>query len=154
MSSVRRSGGFSLIELIACIVIMAVLAGVAGPSFFDKQPFAERGYASELVSALRAARQVALSSGCSVQVTLNPATGYQALLPNAANCTGAFTRAVVLTDGNQLRNTPPSGVVLNAATAIVFDPKTGGVIGAAPPALTVGTYSIAIDRVSGFVYRQ
>jgi MSHA pilin protein MshC len=148
LSAVRQSDGFTLIELVTCIVIMAVLAAIAGPRFFDQQTFAARGYAGEVVAALRGARQTAVSNQCDVQVSLDPVTGYR-VMQRAVSCAGAFTTPVRLTDGNPLANAPPSGVMLAPAAQIVFD-KSGQVTGALPPALTVGTFAITVSR-SGFV---
>jgi MSHA pilin protein MshC len=150
MSAVRQSDGFTLIELVACIVIMAVLAAIAGPRFFDQQTFAARGYAGEVVAALRGARQTAVSSQCDVEVSLDPVTGYRVMQRALANCTGAFTTPVRLTDGNPLSNAPPSGVLLAPATQIIFG-ANGQVTGAAPPPLTVGTFTITVNQRSGFV---
>ncbi len=127
---------------------MAVLTAMAGPSLFDKQPYAERGYAAEVVAALRGARQIAVSSQCEVQVAVDPVTGYR-VNQRVANCSGAFTRAVRLSDGNLLANTPPAGVTLTPAAQIVFG-SNGQVVGAAPT-LTVGVFTIPIDPISGYV---
>jgi prepilin-type N-terminal cleavage/methylation domain-containing protein len=154
LSAARHHGGFTLIELVACIVIMAVLAAIAAPRFFNNQPFTERGYTDEVVAALRAAREVAVSSGCDVQVTLNPVAGYQALQRSlvGAACSGAWGVPVRLTNGDVLAGAPPSGAVLNPATTIVFGPQ-GQVMGAAPPPLVMGAgvYTLNVDGVSGFV---
>lgn len=154
MSAARHSGGFTLIELVACIVIMAVLAAVAGPRFFDNQPFTERGYAAEVAAALRAARQIAVASGCEVSVTIDPVAGYQALQRSASGNTcsaaGAWSTPVRLTDGSVLAGTPPSGVTLTPAAQVVFGPQ-GQVMSAAPPPLTVGAFTITVDPVSGLV---
>jgi MSHA pilin protein MshC len=148
LSSVRHNGGFTLIELVACIVIMAVLAAIAGPTFFDRQPYAERGYAAEIVAALRGARQIAVSSQCDVLVTLDPVTGYRVMQP-ATWCAGAFTTPVRLTDGNLLANTPPSGVALAPATQIIF--RKDGSTAAAVPTITIGAFAISVASGSGYV---
>ena len=152
MSAVRHSGGFTLIELVACIVILAVLAAIAGPRFFDQQTFAARGYAGEIVAALRGARQTAVSSRCEVEVSLDPVTGYRVMQRTLSNCSGGFTAPVRLVDGNPLANTPPSGVAVTPAAQIIFG-ANGQVTGAAPPPLSVGAFAITVDPVSGFVFK-
>jgi MSHA pilin protein MshC len=153
VSAGRHVGGFTLIELVACIVIMAVLAAIAGPRFFENQAFTDRGYAAEVVAALRAARQVAAASSCPVRVTIDPVTGYQAMqraLDATGECTGAWTVLVRLTDGNPLAGAPPAGSTIAPATQIEFSP-TGQLNGGAPPPLVVGPFTIRVDAVSGFV---
>lgn len=152
MSRVRQIDGFTLIELVTSIVIVAVLAAIVGPRFLGNQPFSERGYASEVSAALRAARQIAVTSSCQVRVTINASGGYTAMQRaasgNTCNPTGAWTETVELTDGNALAGTPPTGVTLTPVATLVFEP-TGAVTGVVP--LIVGPVTITVDPRSGFV---
>jgi len=75
--------GFTLIELITCVIVLALLAALAGPRLFDTQPFNQRGYVDELSAALRYSEGVAVATGCNVQVTINLA-GYSAMQRAAA----------------------------------------------------------------------
>jgi|SRR5689334_15640289 MSHA pilin protein MshC len=153
MNRVRHLDGFTLIELVACIVILAVLAAIAGPKFIDNSAFSARGYASEVVSALRAARQVAVASGCEVRFTIDAAGGYLAMqrtaLGNSCNPVGAWTVPVTLTNGDTLAGTAPSGVALGPAAQITFD-KDGRPSGVVP--LAIGPLAITVDPISGFTY--
>jgi MSHA pilin protein MshC len=67
--------GFTLIELIAAITIMAILAAVALPRMTAADSFAERGFADEVAANLRRARIVAMTTGCEVQFSVDD-TGY------------------------------------------------------------------------------
>lgn len=152
MSAVRRIGGFTLIELLVCIVVLAVLAAVAAPRFMDRQPFSERGYAAELAAALRAARNTAIANECDVLFTIDPVTGYRAMLrapaANACNPGGAFTTAVRLQDGNLLAHAPPSGVVGGPLTQVQFN-KDGNVV-AVPAPYVIGSFTITVSP-TGYV---
>jgi prepilin-type N-terminal cleavage/methylation domain-containing protein len=148
-----RCRGFTLIELVTCIVIIGVLAVVAAPRFFTLQPYGARGYAGEIAAALRAARQVAVASACEVQITLDPATGYQAFQRAAAGNTcsaaGAWNVPVRLQDGTVLAGTPPEGIALAPAATITFD--GAGRAAGAPATITVATFIVTVDANSGFV---
>jgi MSHA pilin protein MshC len=152
MSRLRQIGGFTLIELVACIVIVAVLAAIAGPKFIDNSAFSARGYAIQVVSALRTARQVAVASGCDVRFTIDAAGGYLAMqrtaLGNSCNPVGAWTVPVTLTNGDPLAGTAPSGVVLGPPAQIIFD-KDGQASGVVP--LAIGPLAITVYPRSGFV---
>lgn len=149
--------GFTLIELIACIVIIGILAAAAGPKFFDNTSFSQRGYVDEVASAIRYTNSVAVGSGCDVSITLT-ATSYQALQrPAAGNIcasSGGWTTPVNWNDGSgNVSGTAPSNVTLSPATQVIFNAQ-GNVISGTPPMLSIGTHTINIDPVSGLVTVQ
>lgn len=146
-----RTSGFTVVELVTCIVLIGIVGAVVAPRFFDNQAFSERGYIDEVAFSLRYARQVAIASQCNVAVTVNGA-GYTAMQRAAAgnNCSaaGAWTLPVRRIDGSTLSGTPPAGVALAPNTVIEFT-ASGAVNGGAPPALNVGVYTLTVDAVSG-----
>lgn len=93
-TSVRRHRGFTLLELIATMVIIAILAFVAVPRFASRITFETRGFADQTVATLQYARKVAVATGRNVcasasiggnalTLTMAPARGQAAL------CSGA-----------------------------------------------------------------
>ena len=153
----RPRTGFTLVELLACIVIIGVLAAVAGPRFVSYQPFQERGYIDEVAASLRYSQRVAIATGCDVLFTVS-AAGYQATQRAAAagicSAGGAWSVAVTRADGTAVTGAPPSGVVISPSTStqIQFNPQ--GAPTSAPPTLTVGSFSLRVDSGSGLMTVQ
>jgi len=141
-----RSHGFTLIEMIATIVIVAILAAVAVPRMPVAQPFQERGYAESLAASLRQSRAVAIASGCDVQFTID-AVGYRALQRGASgtHCatSGAFSTPVRRGDGDNIDALLPAGVAAPANRQFVFS-STGSVAGGAFT-ITIGVLSVSVD---------
>ncbi len=144
--------GFTLIELIASITIVAILAAVALPRLTAATPFAERGYADGIVASLRQSRAVALASGCAVQFTVD-AAGYRAFqraagANNHCAAAGAWSTPVRRGDGQNLIELQPAGVTLAANRQFVI--AADGSVAAGPLTINVGPQAITIDA-SGVV---
>lgn len=153
----RDDRGFTLVELVAVVAIIAILAAWAAPLFIGNTTFAERGFADELASTLRLARSVAVATSCDVQFSINAGT-YQVMQRAAgvagAPCqtAGAFVTPVQRNDGATLSGYPRSGLNVPGNVAFTFDRK-GTVAGGAPPALTVGAFTVSVDA-DGWVQVQ
>jgi prepilin-type N-terminal cleavage/methylation domain-containing protein len=128
----RSIRGFTLIELCSVLVIAAVLMALAGPKFLDTPAFSQRGYADELAAVVRSSEAAATASGCDVQLTIAPVTGYSAaLIPGGATCSGALTVAVPRADGTALQGGPPSDADVSTSVTLTFGPQ--GAIVSPPP---------------------
>ncbi|MFZ0498326.1 MAG: type II secretion system protein [Steroidobacteraceae bacterium] len=155
--------GFTLLEMCCVIVIAGILAAVAGAKFLDTAAFDARGYTDVLAAAIRASESAAAASGCDVQLTIAPVTGYSADLPaTGTTCSGSFTVAVLQADGSALAGTPPSDADVSASVVLNFEPN-GAIAGPGPvtnpTTITVVAaasgatqpLTLQIDALSGFV---
>ncbi|HEX5462927.1 MAG TPA: prepilin-type N-terminal cleavage/methylation domain-containing protein [Steroidobacteraceae bacterium] len=149
--------GFTLIELCSVLVIAGVLMAIAGPKLLDTPAFNQRGYTDELAAAIRSAEAAAAASGCAVQLTITPGSGYDAELPaTGGTCSGSYDVPVPRMDGTALAGTPPANADVSAAAVLIFDPK-GPVAGPAnifvvgSPAGLTQPLTLQIDPLSGFV---
>jgi MSHA pilin protein MshC len=142
--------GFTLIELIACVVILGILAAIAAPRFVTMQAFTERGYADDFASSLRYARRIAIASSCRVQVTID-AAGYAARQQASCN-SGAWTTPVLRSDGTQLNGTTPSGINITSTTLVEFVSTGATTTGSA--AITVGARTVNVAGATGRVSVQ
>jgi prepilin-type N-terminal cleavage/methylation domain-containing protein len=146
--------GFTLIELIASITIIAILAAITLPNMPVVLPYAERGYADGIAASLRQARAVAIASGCEVQFSIT-AAGYSALqrgvsvtVPNHCATAGPWATPVLRGNGNALNEMQPADVTLAANVVLVF--ATDGSVGGAAD-INVGPHLISVSA-SGAVY--
>jgi prepilin-type N-terminal cleavage/methylation domain-containing protein len=148
--------GYSLIELVTCLVIVSILGAVVAPRMFSYQPFQERGYADELAAALHYTQMTAVSSGCDASITIS-ATGYQALqraaVGNTCAAAGSWVSPVLLVDGGNLSGSAPSGISSLPAHQFVFD-STGQVANGTPPAISIGSFALTVDAGSGLANVQ
>lgn len=122
----RRFSGFSLIELIAVLLLLGILSVFALGRLASPDQFAVKGFFDDTVTAVRFAQKLAVSTGCDVQVNITSA-GYQ--LRRSSTCVaddyGTVTGVVVDNPAN--RSNPyqnlTSGFTIAPATSIVFDAR-------------------------------
>jgi MSHA pilin protein MshC len=139
--------GFTLIEVIASITIIAILATVMLTRMTVATPFTERGYADTISASLRQSRAVALASGCDVQFTID-AAGYRAFqravgANNHCAAAGAWVTPVQRGNGQNLLELRPADVVLAANRQFVF--AANGAVAGGPFVINVGPFAITVD---------
>ena len=148
------NAGFTVIELILVIVIVAVLGAIAGPRFFDNATFDERAYYDEVVASLRYAQKVAVATGCRVRVDIT-ATTYSLMQQSSlsGHCDPAdasFPTPVVLGTGEVMNGSAPNGVTTTPAIAFDYEPL-GRTSLAADQSVSVGSRTLTIQADSGLV---
>lgn len=117
------TGGWTIVELVVVLVILGVLAALAGPRFFTTNPFAASGYLAEARAAIAYAHKLAIASGCDVHVDFE-AGGYS--IGRWPDCVPANHSAPV---------TP------------VDRPGGGAFVGPAPDGVTVSALEFYFDRI-------
>lgn len=122
----KRFSGFSLIELIAVIVLLGILSVVAIGRLSSPDQFAVKGFFDDTVNAVRFAQKLAVSTGCDVQVNMT-AAGYQ--LRRSSSCVANdFAGASGVVVDNPANRTNPyqnlaTGFSVSPATPIVFNAR-------------------------------
>ncbi len=69
-----KTSGFTLVELIATMVIVGILAIAALPRFFDRQTFDARGLSDRMLAMLRYGQKIAIAQHRNVFVRLDGAS--------------------------------------------------------------------------------
>ncbi len=153
----RRSDGYTLVELTIVITVLGILAVSLGPKFFTQSVFSQRGYADELGSALRATQKAAVASGCPAELTLSAAAyvaTQQVASGNACNPSDtSFATPVLAPDGTAIADSAPSGVTASPTGIYEFDDQ-GRLISSPGSTITVGARTITIVAGTGFVQIQ
>jgi MSHA pilin protein MshC len=108
--------GFTLVELVMVITIVAVIATVGMSRFASSSPFAGRALADQLAAALRSAQRLAVAQRqmLYVQVIAHPAA---VLICRDAGC----AQAIEPDDGGTSWIAAPSGTRLDAGASFSID---------------------------------
>lgn len=137
----RARAGFTLVELVAVMVITGILAAVAMPRFFDRNIFDGRAFADQTRATLHYAHKLAIAQHRNVYVRLNGASvalcyatncdtalaSNLVLAPNGSNSGSAATLAACGTSNSWFCEAVPSGITMVATpgmgTPFFFDPE-------------------------------
>lgn len=141
----KTTRGFTLTELVIVLILAAVLAAVAGPRFFNRSDFDERGFYDEVLAAARFAQKYAVTSGLDVKFSITGGNTY-ALTQSGAS---------VLNPGSlkAFSNNAPTGVTLSPNTSLTFDAYgTVPTISTTTATITVGSKSFIVYGATGFVH--
>ena len=151
--------GFTLVELITVIVLIGVLAVVAGPRFFSASTFEDRFFFDDALHAARYARQFAVSKGCVTRFSLTTST-FSLSRDNDCNSSALnFSAAIARPEDTSIAFTASGAPAGTAAGTIVFDAtgRAGQVSGSSFTAFattqtyTIGTRTFSVDGETGFV---
>ena len=149
----RAERGFTIVELVVVMLVLAIVTAMGMSRFADREPFAAQGVADQIVAGLRLAQATATARRSTVHVVL------AADPPSMSVCLDAACTQPLRTPGGDLQwLTETQGLRLSTAAAFSFDaagvPSSGSAItlqvqtadGAfATPALT-------LEPVSGHVH--
>ena len=134
----RRRRGFTLLELVVVLVILAITAGAAVPAYLSRQSgSAEHRAAGQLAALLIRARLSARQSGASAAVVLSPSDGRFWLTTRDSLASGA----IALPNGLHFDESLP------ARTECRFEPSGS----ASPCAVRIQRYTVRVDQWSGEV---
>jgi len=147
----HASRGFTLVELVAIIVIAGIMAAVAGPRFFNASTFAARGYADAAAGFLRYAQKLAVARHAGVTVQID-GTGL-ALCSSAGNpCADANPWPGPQSD-TPYRIDVPNGVLLaGTAASFSFDAEGRPSVGVTLTITGDLARILTVEAETGYVY--
>lgn len=148
------SAGFTLVELVIVMLILAILSFAALVRISDQGQNDANGFADQLASTIRFAQKAAVAQRRTVYVNVSPATlTLWACLDSATTCAQPLASPV----SGLLSVTGPSDVTLTSAVTQFQFGSLGQPAGATTLTLTAGasgkSFNVLIEPVSGYVHR-
>ena len=145
----QRAKGFTLVELVAVMIVAGIIAAIAAPRFIGVGAFDARGSYSTLISALRYAQKTAIAQRTTVCADVNTSTKVVLLTYRSnsmADCSTASTGSVIDPASQDIyAKTLSNNVIITASTnPIGFD----GLGSPKPNAVATFTVKSAVDSTA------
>jgi MSHA pilin protein MshC len=149
VTDMRKASGFTLVELVTTMIVLAILAVAILPRFANRQSFDARGYYDQAKSAVEFARKAAIAERRNVCVAI--AAGTLTITRGVTFGAACTVPLVNPTTGAAFSLPAPAGVAL-ATTAATF---SFDALGGTPAAVTItvdGTRQIVVEAETGYVH--
>jgi MSHA pilin protein MshC len=115
----RYQKAFTLIELISVVILLSILGVAAFARLGNLNGFESTGFYYDTVTALRYAQKLAVSTGCTVEVTIS-SNSYQ-LNQGNPDCGDTNYTLPVVNPANRNQNyqaTAPAGITISSTAAL------------------------------------
>ena len=149
----RASTGFTLVELVAVLIIIGALAVFVAPRL-NTTGFSQYSFHQELLAAMRHAQKTANASGCEIEVTVNAgADTYTIEYAPSGQGDCADTRTPLIKpggSGNLKNQEAPDDVDIDVGAAFTFDPF--GVPGSRQRIGLGGGREVIVEARTGYVH--
>lgn len=151
----RREYGFTLVELVAVIVITGIVASIAAPRFIGADAFDARGSYGTLTAALRYAQKTAIAQRRNVYAAINTSTR-TVCLGYTSNCSSSVIDPVTQTAYSK---TLSNNVTISASTTPIGFDGLGRPVPNAAATFTIqnsvvpseSTRTITVEAETGYV---
>jgi MSHA pilin protein MshC len=148
-----RAAGFTMVELVIVMTLMAILTAVGMSRFADREPFAVQAAADQIVSSLRIAQATALAQRQNIFVAISASPVVLAVCLDAA-CTQPLNApggdAVWLSDAQNLSLSSAVSFNFDGGGAPSFASTLSFTVRSADGAVV--SPAIVIEAVSGHVH--
>lgn len=150
--------GFTIVELVVTIIILGVIASVAGPKFFGTSSYEAMGFSQTLSTSLGYAQKLAMNTGCNTRVAI--ASGSMMLYQGSTTCTDAtLTKSVVRVTGGDFTESVPGGLSVDSFD-LYFDARgrpheySDGSLVTTTKVINLngGARQVKVEAETGFVY--
>lgn len=152
----RRESGFTIVELVAVMVITGIIAAIAAPRFIGVDAFDARGSYGTLLSALRYAQKTAIAQRKTIYVTVNT-TARTVCLGYNNDCSSAVVDPA--TQAAYSKTLSSNVSIATTATSLGFDglgkpvPNATATISIQNAVVqTESTRTITIEAETGYVH--